>query len=459
MNKKVSKLSRRSFMKAAGGVAAFTIVPRHVLGGAGNVAPSEKLNVAGVGIGGMGKNNIERCAGENIVALCDVDWSYSAPVFAKYPKAKTYKDYRKMLEQKDIDAVVIGTPDHMHTIIALAAMELGKHVYVQKPLAPSVGESRKLLAAARKYKVATQMGNQGHSGDGVRMLCEWIWDGAIGPVREVHSWTNRPVWPQGLMRPTEKMQVPKDLDWDKFIGVAPMRPYHDAYHPARWRGWLDFGAGSLGDMGCHLLDSVFWALKLGSGLESINASGSKYVTRSEESKYGKTWVNNESFPRASIVRYKFGARGDMAPVKVTWYDGGLMPEVPEEFEDGRKLSGSTSSTIFVGDKGKIICGEYGQSPRIIPETKMRAYKRPAPYLARVVGGNAGHEQNWIDACKGGEPASSNFEYSCALNEFVVLGNLAVQNPGKVLKWDAEKMRVTNCDEANKLVDRVYRTGW
>lgn len=450
---KGSGISRREFMGgAASAVAAFTIVPRHVLGGVGHTPPSEKLNVAGVGVGGMGSSNLERLEGENIVALCDVDEKYAGETFEKYPKAKKYRDFRKMLEkQKDIDAVVVATPDHTHAVVAMAAMQMGKHVYVQKPLTHSVYEARMLTEAARKYKVATQMGNQGRSGEGVQLICEWIWDGAIGPVREVHCWTNRPVWPQGIGRPAETPPVPATLDWDLWLGPAPFRPYHPAYLPFNWRAWLDFGTGALGDMACHIMDPPFSALKLRYPA-SVEASHS-YDVR----KMWTRWENKQTYPRASIVRYKFPARGDMPPVKLTWYDGGILPPRPEELEQGRELP--ESGTIFVGDKSQIMCETYGESPRLIPEAKMREYKRPAKTLPRIPKGADGHEQNWVDACKGGEPASSNFEHSGPLTEMVVMGNLAMLNPGKILEWDGEDMRVTNLAEANEHVRREYRYGW
>jgi len=438
------KLSRRDFMGAAAAVAAFTVVPRHVLGGAGQTPPSEKLNIAGVGIGGMGQNNIGGCASENIVALCDVDFGYAKKVFEKYPNAKTWKDYRKMLdEQKDIDAVVVATPDHLHTVVAMAAMQRGKHVYVQKPLTRLVSEARALTEAARKYKVATQMGNQGHSGDGVRTICEWIWDGAIGEVREVHAWTNRPVWPQGIDRPKEEMPVPEGLDWDLFIGPAPMRPYNKIYHPFNWRGWWDFGGGALADMACHVLDPVFSALKL------------KYPTSVEAS---CTPVNNETFPSGSIVHFEYPAREGMPVVKIHWYDGGLKPVRPEALEPGRRLEQASSNVLFIGSKGVLRCGEYGDSPRLIPETLMQSYQRPAPTLPRI---GMSHEQDWIRACKGGQPACSNFNYSGPFTEMVVMGNLAIrpENVGKRLEWDGENMRVTNDEKANEYVQTHYREGY
>ena len=425
--------------------------------------PSEKLNIAAVGIGGVGRNNLIKLTGgktefvngeeqivsfgdeENIVALCDVDEGYAGPIFELCPRAKKYRDYRRMLEkQKDIDAVLIATPDHTHAVIAMAAMQLGKHVYVQKPITHSVYEARVLTEAARKYKVATQMGNQGHSGEGVRLICEWIWDGAIGPVREVHAWTNRPVWPQGIDRPTDTPPVPAALAWDLWLGPAPYRPYHPAYTPFKWRGWWDFGCGALGDMACHVLDPVFWALKMRYPI-SVEACATK--------------VNDETFPLASIVRYEFPARDGMPPVKLNWYDGGMKPARPEELEPARPLEQAESNVLFIGDKGILRCGEYGDSPRLIPETKMREYKRPPKTIPRIPGGSDGHEKNWVQACKTGVPACSNFDYAGPFTETVVMGNLAIRYLGKRLDWDGENMKVTNVPEANEYVHRQYREGW
>jgi len=467
---KSKKISRRKFLgSTAAAVSAFTIVPRHVLGGAGYTPPSEKLNVAGVGVGGMGAGNIAKIAGmeadehdnltkvregENIVALCDVDTELAAGIFNVFPKAKKYTDFRKMLEkQKDIDAVVIATPDHTHAVIAMMAMKMGKHVYCQKPLTRTVYEARMLTQTAREQKVATQMGNQGNSAEGVRLICEWIWDGAIGPVHEVHAWTDRPVWPQGISRPKETPPVPTSLDWDLWLGPAPLRPYHPTYHPFSWRAWWDFGTGALGDMACHILDPVFSALKLKYPI-NVEASCSTYVA------LGKMWEkeeNIESFPRASVVHYTFGAREGMPPVKLHWYDGGMMPQRPEEFETRRNFP--DNGALFVGEKGLLLSRTYGESPRIVPESKMKEYKRPPKTLERVEGGGDGHEQNWIRACKGRKPAGSNFDYSGPMTESVVMGNLAIRYPNQKLEWDGEKMEVTNFPEANQLVNPPYRQGW
>ncbi|OHB55602.1 MAG: hypothetical protein A2173_01450 [Planctomycetes bacterium RBG_13_44_8b] len=449
------KISRRDFMGAAATMAAFTIVPRSVLGGAGNVPPSEKLNIAGIGVGGMGGNNIKVCESENIVALCDVDDAYAAEVFQRYPNARKWRDFRKMLdEQKDIDAVVIATPDHAHAVIAMAAMRRGKGVYVQKPMTRTVWEARMLTEAARKYKVATQMGNQGHSDEGVRLICEWLWDGAIGDVREVHAWTNRPIWPQGINRPTDTPPVPETLDWDLWLGPAPHRPYHPYYMPRFWRGWWDFGCGALGDMACHVLDPVFWALKLRypSSVEACTAIQIDWAP----GRWGQRRDTKESFPSASIVRYEFPARDGMPPVKVNWYDGGLRPPRPDALEPGRRLEQAESNVLFIGEKGVLRCGEYGDSPRLIPETLMQEYQRPPKTIPRV---DTSHEQDWITACKGGRAACSNFDYSGPFTETVVMGNLAIRNLDKRLLWDGENMRITNDEEANEYVKPQYRDGW
>jgi predicted dehydrogenase len=435
------KISRRDFVSAATAAAAFTIVPRHVLGGAGNTAPSDKLNIAGIGVGGRGAGDIGEVSSENIVALCDVDWRNAAGTFKKYPKAKKYKDFRKMLdkENKNIDAVVVATPDHTHAVATMMAIKMGKHVYCEKPLAHDIFEVRKVTEAAREAKVATQLGNQGQASEGTRLVCEFIWDGAIGPVREVHSWCNRPISPRGQGRPKETPPVPDGLNWDLWLGTAPERPYHSCYLPFNWRGWWDFGTGVLGDIGCHQFAPIFRALKLG------------YPTSVEASTSG---VNSETAPLASIVRYEFPARGDMPPVKLTWYDGGLMPPRPAELEDGRRYGGADSN-LYVGDKGKML------SHRLIPEARMKEYKKPPTTLPR----SPGHHKEWLLACKGGPPARSNFELSGPMAEVVLLGNIAVRmgqtlyEKGLKLYYDGPNMRITNMPEANKYIRREYRKGW
>ncbi|MHC4529005.1 MAG: Gfo/Idh/MocA family protein [Planctomycetota bacterium] len=438
-----TKVNRRDFLRStATTAAAFTIVPRHVLGGPGHTPPSEKLNIAGIGAGGRGGGNINACSSENIVALCDVDDEKAKETFEKFPQVKKYRDFRQMLEKEDknIDAVIVSTPDHVHAVASMMAIKMGKHVYCEKPLTHSVYEARMLTEAARKYKVATQMGNQGRSGEGTRLICEWIWAGAIGDVREVHAWTDRPIWPQGIDRPEDVSPVPPTLDWDLWLGPAPYRPYVEkVYCPFVWRGWWDFGTGALGDMACHIIDPVFLALKLGHPT-SIRAVS--------------TPVNSETAPLASIVEYEFPARAGMPPVKLTWYDGELRPTDPEELEPGRRMGSRNGGALFVGDKGKLVCGCYGKSPRLIPESKMQTFERPPKTIPRV----EGHREDWIQACKGGKPACSNFDYAGPLTEVVVLCNLAIRTRKK-LDWDGPNMKCTNVPEANDYVRRQYRAGW
>ncbi len=443
-----NNLSRRKFLgTTAGAAAAFTIVPSNAVSGLGHKAPSDKLNIAGVGIGGMGRTNLKNMATtENIVGLCDVDWKYADKTFKDYPNAKKYWDWRQMFDEmgKNIDAVVVATPDHTHAIVAATAMTMGKHVYVQKPLTHSVYESRLLAQLAKKYKVATQMGNQGNSGDGIRQTCEWLWNGEIGEVNEVHAWTNRPIWPQGLERPTEVMKVPKTLRWDLFLGTAPDRPYNSIYHPWNWRGWWDFGTGALGDMACHILDPVFMGLKLKS---PSRVQGSSTV------------VNTECAPNAQMVQYTFPARDNMPKmgmpeVKVTWYDGGLLPPRPAELPAGELMGHDWGGgVLFVGTKGKLMCGCYGMNPWI-----MGRDAAPAPQILRRIPNamNGGHEQDWIRACKESPEnrveASSNFQYSGPLNEMVVMGVLAVrlQDLKRELQWDGENMKFTNIGDNDQI---------
>ena len=355
---------------------------------------------------------------DNIAALCDCDESEAAKAalerrgtLKNHPKAVQYKDYRVMLEkQKDIDAVLVATPDHTHAVIAMAAMQLGKHVYVQKPLTRTISEARALTEAARKYKVVTQMGNQGHSEEGLRLMQEWLEGGAIGQVREVHCWTNRPIWPQGMPRPTDEQAVPEGLDWDLWIGPAPMRPFHKTYHPFGWRAWQDFGAGAMGDMACHVMDASFMILKLGAPTSVIASLGYNFLPPAPGQRgFGQRVEYNDSYPPSSTIHLTFPARGNMPPVKLHWYDGGLLPELPDDLEAGRKLP--ESGTIFVGDKGKMWCETYSESPRLIPESAMQAFQRPPKTLPRVPEGRAGHEKNWLDAIRTKGQAVSNFDYA------------------------------------------------
>ena len=436
------QISRRRFLSTTATAAGlFTIVPSFAVSNLGHIAPSDKLNIAGIGVGGKGSGNLNNMKSENIVALCDIDWEYSKRCFGNFPDAKRFVDYRKMFDEigKSIDAVVIATPDHTHAVCAIAAMQLGKHVYVQKPLTHSVYESRVLLEASRRYKVVTQMGNEGHSNDSVAEVCEWIWSGAIGDITHVDAWTDRPIWPQGLTRPEQGMWLPDHIDWDLFIGPAPMRPYHRAYHPWDWRGWWDFGTGALGDMACHVLDVVFSAMKLGHPV-SVEASS--------------TAINTECAPVASTIQYDFPARPkegkqNMPALSVFWYDGGLTPRRPEGLRDGVELGAGRNGVIFHGSKGTIVCGNYGENYRLLPESKFKGMPKP-PAQVRRVGMN--HEMDFVRACKESQGNRvlplSNFEYSGPLNEMVVMGNLAVRlkDLNKKLMWDGENMRITNLSD-------------
>jgi len=442
MNKK-NKVSRRAFIGTTTASAlGATILPSNVIAGFGHKAPSDKLNIAGIGVGGKGYANLRHMETENIVALCDVDWNYAGKnSFKRWYQAKTYKDYRTMFEQQsDIDAVMIATPDHSHALPAVLAMREGMHVFVQKPLTHSVYESRVLRETANRYGVATQMGNQGNSAEGIRQICEWIWDGAIGEVTHVDTWTNRPIWPQGLTKPEKGKRIPKELDWDLFVGPAKYTEYHPIYHPWNWRGWWDFGTGALGDMGCHIIDPVFKALNL------------KYPTSVEGS---STPFNNDSAPNAEFVRYVFPQRDNlprvgMPAVTVNWYDGGLMPPRPDELQDGEQLGDKDGGCIFHGSRGKLVCGTYGKNPVLLPTNEMEHFEQPQKSIRRISNAmEGGHEQDWIRACKESNEArveaSSNFNYSGPLNEMVVMGVLAIrlQSLERKLQWDGPNMRFKN----------------
>ena len=521
----MTDITRRRFVKTVAGTgAALTVVPRHVLG-RGFQAPSDTVNVAAVGIGGRGGSDLRGVLSQNIVAICDVDddqverrlklyqTALNPPpdaqggrgpagggnrqqrkpsaaqldanrrrpkmddtadlkkfVEQQLPKMKRYKDYRELLDkQKDIDAVIVATPDHMHATIASAAMAVGKHVYVEKPLCWSVKEARHLAAKARgNTKLVTQMGNQGHSMDEARTGYELITGGAIGEVREVHVWTNRPLgfWPQGVPRPAPlapdaaKPQwnarglearlaaamaadapagVPPGLDWDLFLGAGPDVPYHPVYHPFNWRGWVDWGQGPLGDMGAHLIDHPFWSLKLGfpTTIETIS-----------------TPFNGASYPSATTTYYTFPARGSMPAVKVTWYDGGLMPPKPDELGDENLNAGG--GVLYVGSKGKMIQDTYGLNPRLLPAALQEGYGEPKAVLPRVP--HEDHHMNWIDAIRGAEPASSPFEYATQLTEVMLLGIVSLRAKSK-LQYDAQAVRVTNNQAANDFLGRDPRKGF
>ncbi len=443
-------MNRRKFITstAAGliGTSAFSIVPSSIVS-KNKKSPGDLLNIAIVGVAGRGKWNIKGVSSENIVAMCDVDrGDRTAEFFRMYPDAVKYKDFRVMFDkQKDIDAVVISTPDHTHAVIAMEAMRRGMHVYCEKPLTHSVYESRMLASAAKKYNVQTQMGNQGHSIEEIRLVKEWIEDGLIGDVREVYAWSDRPslgccVFSYAMARPAEAETPPPDLDWDLWLGPAPYRPYHPVYQPFDWRGWVDFGCGALGDMGCHILDPSFWALDLGNpvSVESSNTNIDEEVIR-------------ETYPAASVIHYEFPERNGKPPVRLHWCDGALLPPIPEGMETLH-----SNGAILVGEKGKLIHGSHGaHGLRVLPETLMDDYRKPPKTIPRV----EDHHQDWIRACKGGKPASSNFSYGGPLTEMVLLGVLAARQKNKKLFYDGENMRITNDEEANRLINPPYRESW
>ena len=446
-----NEISRRNFLKAGATAAVgLTVMPNSVLGkNFGHTAPTDKLNILGVGIGGRGAAVLGALSSQNIIGLCDVDWKYADRTFKRYPAAKKFNDYRKMYDKmlKNADAVMVATADHTHAIIAADAIVAGKHVYVEKPLTHTVYESRLLTKLAAKHKIASQMGNQGASGEGVRKVCEWIWNGEIGEVTRVDTFTDRPIWPQGLERPTNEMAVPATMNWDSFIGPAPMRPYHEAYTPWNFRGWWDFGTGALGDMACHILHPVFKGLKLG------------YPTKVQGS---STLLLTESAPQAQHVKFTFPARDNMPKVAmpevvVNWYDGGLMPERPEGLPAGKSLNNQGGGAIFYGTKDILICGCYGRDPYLlsgrVPE---------APKVLREI--TTSHEMDWVRACKEDADSrvlsASDFSEAGPFNEMVVMGVLAVrlQSLNQELHWDGENMRFTNIP-ADAKIRTVVKDGF
>lgn len=451
-----NKFSRRSFLATSATAAAgITILPSNVIAGLGYKAPSDKLNIAAVGIGGMGHTNINNLKSENIVALCDVDWGYAGKVFKEYPNAKAYKDWRVMFDEMapSIDAVVVATADHTHAIIASHAITLGKHVYLQKPLTHTVYESRLLTKLAAKYKVATQMGNQGSSGEGVSLSAEWLANGEIGDVTKVEAFTDRPIWPQGLNTPEQGQWVPETLDWDKFIGPAKMRPYNAIYHPWNWRGWWDFGTGALGDMACHILHPVFVGLELG---YPIKAQGNS------------TLLLNDCAPTAQTVKLTFPARTPqrklkmkLPEVEVYWYDGGIKPMLPDGWPAGKNPNNAGGGVIFHGTKDKLICGCYGKDPWLLSGRVPNAPKFRRR-IENAMGG--GHEMDWVRACKESPESrvktASDFSEAGPFNEMVVMGVLAVRLQGlnKELEWDGQNMQFTNLKD-DETIKTVIRDGF
>jgi predicted dehydrogenase len=450
--KSEAQLTRREFAAA---LAAISAVPGAVRGAAESKSPNEKLNIAAVGVGGMGGNYVAGCASENIVALCDVDDQYAANIHRRYPKAKTYRDYRVMLDQqKDIDAVIIGTPDHTHAFIAMAAMRLGKHVYCAKPLTRTLREARTVTETARAMKVATQMSVQSCGSEDACATAEWVRSGVIGAVREVQVWTNRPIWPQALTRPADKPPVPAGLDWDLWLGPAPERPYHPIYHPFRFRGWVDFGTGALGDMACHTFHVIFQALKLGAPVSAqASAPGHQQDVEYFPGGYRPRRADySETYPAASIVTWEFPARGELPPVRMTWYDGGLTPPRPRDLD--ADLAWPTEGLYFVGDQGVLWSGFSG-GPRLLSESLRKSFVKPPKTLPRT----ADHYKEWVTAAKGGPPAACNFDFGGLLTETALLGVVAQRLPGQLLAWDAANLKITNNERANRLVDQPCRTGW
>jgi predicted dehydrogenase len=441
-----SALSRRSFLRRTAAATAASLVSAHLLGRAGAASPNRKLNLALIGVGGRGGANLNGVKSENIVALCDVDQARAVRALEAHPDARLFSDFRVMLDRmhREIDGVVVSTPDHTHAPAVLRAIGLGKHVFCEKPLAHSLHDVRRITIAAREAKVATQLGNQGHSSESIRQFVEMIRDGAIGTVREVHAWCQNSYRPRDFtVRPEETPPVPDSLDWDLWLGPAPARPYHPVYHPGRWRGWVDFGTGIIGDWTCHVVDPVFWALNLG--------SPASVIAHAED--YNDPKVRAETFPRASRLQFEFPARGQQPPVRLHWYSG-CQPERPEELEPNRNLVGI--GAIVVGDQGKIMYGSHGAAgAQLIPASKNAAYQRPARTLPR----SRGHHEDWLEACKGGSPAGSNFNYGGPLTEVALLGVLALRFNGQKLEWNPQSMQVSNLPEANRYVAPACRGGW
>lgn len=443
---------------AAGGIAAL-IVPRHVLGGPGYQAPSDTLRIAGVGVGGMGRRYIQGCSTERIVALCDVDHNFAAPVFRKYPDARVYRDFRQMFdkEDKNIDAVIVATPDHNHAIITMRALRLRKHVYCAKPMTHTIYEVRHVMAAAREAKVATQMSVQSCASDAALSTAEVLSSGVIGPVREVHVWTDHPIYPAAGVRPPDTPPVPEGLDWDLWIGTAPYRPYHPVYHPWIWRSWWDFGSGTVGDMACHAMHVFYEALQLTTpsrvcacrttmhgGYFQMHPDGSETLPPRIQT------PETESY--SCTISWEFPPRGNHPPLNMYWYDGGMRPHRPTELDS--RVPMPTSGLLFVGEKGKLMSDYSGGKNRLLPEAKFRDFQPPPKTLVRSIG----HYKEWVQACKGGKPANCNFDFGGRMTEIAQLGTIAAR-AARLLEWDAERMTITNDSEASSWVNRQYRNGW
>ncbi|MCX2678862.1 Gfo/Idh/MocA family oxidoreductase [Galbibacter sp. EGI 63066] len=468
-------MKRRDFIKntaAAGG--AFYIVPSHVLGGM-HIPPSDTLYIAGVGVGGRGGQVVKDLVGTKkvkFVALCDVDEKRAAETFKLHPKTKKYKDFRKVYEKhlNDIDAIMVATPDHNHATVAIPFMGAKKHAYVEKPLTHNIYEARLMAKVAKENGIVTQMGNQGSSSDGIRTTQEWIDAGVIGKVHKVDCWTNRPVWPQGLRNITEGEPVPETLDWNQWLGPAAFRPYNSAYLPFKWRGWWDFGTGALGDMGCHIMETPFKTLGLGYPTEAEASCTTVWSGDFVEADY------SEACPPSSVVRLKFETEVH-GEVELNWFDGGMMPNIPDELQEGETVGDSGGGSVFYGEKGIMVTDTYSGNPRILNHYKDKVGTFPKQTLKRIKNGHTG---NFVEACLNGTPTSSPFSYAGPLTESVLMGNLAIKayqykvlKPGKKagdwapydypgrrkILWDGENMRVTNYKDANKWVKGNYREGW
>ncbi len=471
-------MQRRKFVKSvAASSAVFSIVPSYVMG-KGHVPPSDTLYIAAFGIGGRGSGvlrGLDETGKVKYVALCDVDDRRAQGSFKKYPQASRYKDFRKVYDNhlKEIDAIMVATPDHTHATIALPFMRAKKHAYVEKPLTHNISEARMMTQTAKKYDIVTQMGNQGASSDGSREAKEWINSGIIGKIKKVDCWTNRPVWPQGVPVPSEKHAIPKELDWDLWLGPAAMRNYNDAYLPFKWRGWWDFGTGALGDMGCHIMETPFGVLDLGYPTEAEASCTTNWIGDFVEADY------NQSCPSSSIVRLKFNTP-EHGNIALNWYDGGIMPDLPDELKDEEKIGSTGGGTVFYGTKGILICDVYSSNARLLPSEMMDLLNPPKPYLKRIEGDTGGHIRNWVEGCLNGSETSSDFKRSGPLTEAVLMGNLAIKAfqykefkqgkkqgdwdpftyPGRrKILWDGQNMRVTNYDKANEWVKGSYRKGW
>jgi predicted dehydrogenase len=464
--------SRRKFLKNAGlTAAAFTIVPRFTLGGKGFIPPSDTLYVAGIGVGGKGTvdmKGISKHPNAKISFLCDVDDRQAVESRKNFPAAKYYKDFRIMLdkENKNIDAVSVTTPDHTHAVAAMAAIQRGKHVYVQKPLTHSIYEARMLTEAAKKYKVVTQMGNQFASADHVRRAKEFVDAGLIGDVTEVKTWTNRPVWPQGIPTPTGKFEVPKELDWDLWLGPAKFIDFNPIYLPFNWRGWWSFGTGALGDMACHIMDAAFRILPIDYPSEVECSATTAWSGFFQEADY------KDSCPASSIIHLKFPRKDGKGDIKFTWMDGGLLPERPDELLPDENLGDTDGGYLFIGTKGKLM-GNYNTAPVLLPTARMKE-TLPPQTIPRIPGIHEAHYTTWVEACLKGYgkmELSSPFEYAGPMTEAVLMGNLALRSYGmrgpdgkgypgrKKLMWDAKNMRITNFEPANQFVKDEYRAGW